>query len=63
MNSSTAAALFIPTMITMILFIPIAGKILDKFQTHYIIGFSLLVTTAHYYQSHCYKYEFYLIML
>ena len=46
MNSSTAAALFIPTMITMILFIPIAGKILDKFQTHYIIGFALLVTTS-----------------
>ena len=44
--SSTAAALFIPTMIAMIIFIPIAGKILDKFQTHNIIGLALLVTTA-----------------
>ena len=46
MPSSTAAALFIPTMIAMIIFIPIAGKILDKFQTHNIIGLALLVTTA-----------------
>ena len=44
--SSDAAALFIPTMIAMIIFIPIAGKMLDKFQTHNIIGLSLLVTTA-----------------
>ena len=44
--SSAAAALFIPTMIAMIIFIPIAGKMLDKFQTHNIIGLSLLVTTA-----------------
>ncbi len=46
MPSSTATALFIPTMIAMIIFIPIAGKILDKFQTHNIIGLALLVTTA-----------------
>ena len=46
MPSSTAAALFIPTMIAMIIFIPIAGKILDKFQTHNIIGLALLVTAA-----------------
>ncbi len=46
MPSSTATALFIPTMIAMIIFIPIAGKMLDKFQTHNIIGLSLLVTTA-----------------
>ena len=46
MPSSTAAALFIPTMIAMIIFIPIAGKILDKFQTHNIIFLALLVTTA-----------------
>ncbi len=46
MPSSTAAALFIPTMVAMVIFIPIAGKILDKFQTHNIIGLALLVTTA-----------------
>ncbi len=44
--SGTAAALFIPTMIAMVIFIPIVGKMLDKFQTHNIIGFSLLVTTS-----------------
>ena len=44
--SREAAALFIPTMITMIIFIPLAGKILDKFETHNVIGIALLVTTA-----------------
>ena len=44
--SREAAALFIPTMITMIIFIPLAGKILDKFKTHNVIGIALLVTTA-----------------
>ena len=44
--SSDAAALFVPTMITMIIFIPLAGKMLDKFQTHNVIGLSLLTTTA-----------------
>ena len=44
--SREAAALFIPTMITMIIFIPLAGKILDKFETHKVIGIALLVTTA-----------------
>ena len=43
--SREAAALFIPTMITMIIFIPLAGKILDKFETHNVIGIALLVTT------------------
>ena len=46
MASSTAAALFIPTMVSMIIFIPIAGKILDRFETHNIIGVALLITTA-----------------
>lgn len=46
MASSTAAALFIPTMVSMIIFIPIAGKILDRFETHNIIGIALLITTA-----------------
>ena len=31
-------------MIAMILFIPIIGKMLDKFQTHIIIGIALIVT-------------------
>ena len=44
--SREAAALFIPTMITMIIFIPLAGKILDKFETHNVIGIALLVTTS-----------------
>ena len=44
--SQEAAALFIPTMITMIIFIPLAGKILDKFETHNVIGIALLVTTS-----------------
>ena len=44
--SREAAALFIPTMITMIIFIPLAGKLLDRFKTHNVIGISLLVTTA-----------------
>ena len=44
--SREAAALFIPTMITMIIFIPLAGKLLDRFKTHNVIGTSLLVTTA-----------------
>ena len=46
MPSSSAASLFIPTMITMIIFIPIVGKMLDKFKTENIIGLALLVTTA-----------------
>ena len=46
MASSAAAALFIPTMVSMIIFIPIAGKILDRFETHNIIGIALLITTA-----------------
>ena len=44
--SQEAAALFIPTMITMIIFIPLAGKFLDQYETHNVIGISLLVTTA-----------------
>ena len=44
--SHEAAALFIPTMITMIIFIPLAGKFLDQYETHNVIGISLLVTTA-----------------
>ena len=44
--SREAAALFIPTMITMIIFIPLAGKFLDQYETHNVIGISLLVTTA-----------------
>jgi MFS family permease len=44
--SQEAAALFIPTMITMIIFIPLAGKFLDQYETHNVIGMSLLVTTA-----------------
>ena len=44
--SREAAALFIPTMIAMIIFIPLAGKILDKFETHNVIGIALLVTTS-----------------
>ena len=44
--SQEAAALFIPTMITMIIFIPLAGKFLDQYKTHNVIGISLLVTTA-----------------
>ena len=31
-------------MIAMILFIPVIGKMLDKFQTHNIIGIALIVT-------------------
>jgi len=46
LTSREAAALFIPTMITMVIFIPLAGKILDKFETHNVIGIALLVTTA-----------------
>ena len=38
MPSSSAASLFIPTMITMIIFIPIVGKMLDKFKTENIIA-------------------------
>ena len=44
LSSQIATTLFIPTMIAMILFIPIIGKMLDKFQTHIIIGIALIVT-------------------
>ena len=44
LSSQIATTLFIPTMIAMILFIPIIGKMLDKFQTHNIIGIALIVT-------------------
>ena len=44
-TSKIAAGLFVPTMITMILFIPIIGKMLDVLQTHIIISLSLLTTT------------------
>ena len=40
------ASVIVWKMVSMIIFIPIAGKILDRFETHNIIGIALLITTA-----------------
>ena len=46
LSNKVGTALFIPTMLAMIVFIPIVGKMLDKFKTHLIISIALLVTAS-----------------
>ena len=46
LSNKVGTALFIPTMLAMIVFIPIVGKMLDKFKTHIIISLALLVTAS-----------------